>query len=186
MPQGWTIATQIKPSLIPGAGNGRFTSEPVAAKTIVAVKKTLAVGDIHDATDRIPPDVTLTFASTACIEQYLALNAADHPRSEVLNEIAHFMWSLDGEKSYLNASTWTMNHADSVDDGLNIEHTVERLEDGSTAVVSRAMHDLAADVELKNNYRDFVIPDFYLGFCAEHGFKDVRSAVLEVVDGVCA
>ena len=36
--------------------------------------------------------------------------------------------------------------------------------------------------ELCNNYRDFLMPDFYTAFCAEHGFLDVQSAVLAAIE----
>ena len=93
------------------------------------------------------------------------------------------MWSLDGKNTYPNASTWTMNHADGLEimATSTIEHSLERLGDGTLSVVSRAMQNLAVGTELMNNYREFVMPDFYLDFC-DAGFKDVRSAVLEAVE----
>jgi hypothetical protein len=148
----------------------------------VCIKPTVRMATVSSLYD-VTPDSTITFETTTCLERYVALNAPDS-RERVLQEMGHFVWSTDGERGYmyLNASTWTMNHADGDADGLNIKHTVDVLQDGVVAVVSRAIHDLQAGAELKNNYRDFNIPRFYLDFCDAHGFKDVRSAVLEVVD----
>ena len=146
----------------------------------MCIKPTVCMATVSSLWD-VAPDATITFESLNCLERYIALNAPDHSRERVLQEMGHFVWSTDGEKGYLNASTWTMNHADGEADGLNIKHTVDVLHDGTVAVVSRAIHDLQAGVELKNNYRDFLMPRFYLDFCEAHGFKDVRSAVLEVV-----
>ena len=179
--QGWKFLTAIKPSQIPGAGNGRFLLEAVPKGAVVCVKPTVHMATVSSLYD-VTPDSTITFETTTCLERYVALNAPDHSREGVLQEMGHFVWSTDGERGYLNASTWTMNHADGDTDGLNIKHTVDVLQDGVVAVVSRAIHDLQAGAELKNNYRDFNIPRFYLDFCDAHGFKDVRSAVLEVVD----
>lgn len=180
--QGWSVLTQIKPSTIPGAGNGRFMMENVAAQKCVCIKPTVRVSSLQSLSC-VAPDECLLFETTDCLEKYISLNV-DHSRERVIQEMAHFMWSLDGKNTYLNASTWTMNHADGLEMHGNlptIEHSLERLGDGTLSVVSRAMQNLAVGTELMNNYREFVMPDFYLDFCDAHGFKDVRSAVLEAV-----
>ena len=54
------------------------------------------------------------------------------------------------------------------------------------AIVGEALCDIRAGDELRNDYREFEMPGFYTRFCGEHGFKDVRTAVLLEVDGfVC-
>jgi hypothetical protein len=104
-----------------------------------------------------------------------------HPAAQVMSVLEHFLWSLDGERGYLNSSTWTMNHASDVSRGLNIHFALEQLENGSDALIGRAMTDISVGDELRNNYCDFLMPTFYLEFCDEHGIKDVRSAVLKAV-----
>ena len=49
--------------------------------------------------------------------------------------------------------------------------------------VGEAAGDLPIGAELRNNYRAFDMPSWYLDYCAHHKFTDVRSAVLEEVDG---
>jgi len=49
--------------------------------------------------------------------------------------------------------------------------------------VGEAAGDLAVDTELRNNYRAFDMPSWYLDYCNHHKFTDVRSAVLAAIDG---
>ena len=179
--QGWNIASSIKPSTIPGAGNGRFALELVGAGACVCVKPTVRMATLNSLW-HLSADSTIVLESAECLERYINLNRAEggYRRAQVLEVIEHFVWSLDGERAYLNASTWTMNHAATHAHGLNVEHSIEGFADGTTAVVSRALHEVQPGAELKNNYADFVMPEFYIDFCVAHGFRDVRSAVLAV------
>jgi hypothetical protein len=181
--QGWRVATEIRPSLLPGAGNGRFAAEPIAAGALIMVKPMLSVASL-ESLRAVPPDTTLTFSGPACLERYVELNReeGDYTRAQVLSVLEHFLWSLDGVHGCLNASTWTVNHAGSLATGLNMHLTLEQLDDGRDAVVGRAMGaGIALGEEVRNNYEDFIMPRFYLDFCHAEGFKDVRTAVLEAV-----
>jgi len=55
------------------------------------------------------------------------------------------------------------------------------LPDGGVAMVGTSLVDLGPDVELRNDYRLFNLPEFYLRYCDDHGFKDVRSIVMEAI-----
>lgn len=181
--QGWRVATAVRQSLIPGAGNGRFTEEAVAARTQMSVKPIVPVASLSSLA-HVPADSVLTFASADDLERYVSLNESEggYRREEVLSVFEHFLWSLDGARGFLNTCTWSMNHADDAAGGLNVAFA-ERALEGGAAIVGEAIGDIAPGVELRNNYREFVMPAFYTRFCREHGFKDVRTAVLEAVDG---
>ena len=61
--QGWRCATKIAPSLIPGAGNGRFSGEDIAAGSIVSVKPIQTMAAL-ESLHSVAPDRTLSFSST--------------------------------------------------------------------------------------------------------------------------
>ena len=186
--QGWRIATTVGKSRIPGAGDGRFSDEAVRAGSVVSVKPIVPVGSLSSLRD-VPSDSTLTFASRDDLEAYVSLCVAEggYEREQVLEQFENFLWSLDGTRGFLNQCTWTMNHADA-GGGLNVRFAERpgRVGEGAPAIVGEALCDIRAGDELRNDYREFEMPGFYTRFCGEHGFKDVRTAVLLEVDGfVC-
>ena len=61
--QGWRAATKIAPSLIDGAGNGRFASEDILAGTNVSVKPLQAMATL-ETLHSVAPDQTLSFSCT--------------------------------------------------------------------------------------------------------------------------
>ena len=178
--QGWTIGTTVKTSGTPGAGNGRFANEAVKAKTVVCVKPMVPMKEIGCLVS-LPANTTITFADAADLEKYIYLvgqegNKELHDRNRVVQEFSHFIWSYDGERGCLNSSTWSVNHAGDFDSGLNLQF----FERGG-AIVGETLVDLAEGTELFNNYRDFVQPKFYLDYCKENGFEDVRTVVVNTL-----
>lgn len=210
--QGWQIATTVRQSQIPGAGNGRFADEPVAkANARVSIKPIVPAASIiggrsgsgDSCLRAVPHDATIAFSSREELEGYICAAEAEggYPRSQVLKVFEHFLWSLDGERVFLNNCTWSTNHADEETGGMNIafkEMTVttvppegggdgnNKAEAARSAIVGVALAPIAVGEELRNNYRDFRIPSFYREFCQAHGFKDVRTSVLETVDAAAA
>jgi hypothetical protein len=128
----------------------------------------------------LPVDTTITFADVDDMEKYVSLNMAEggHSREAVLSVFEHFIWSLDGKRACLNASVWCTNHAHTVEGGMNLIF-FENAETGE--LVGKAMVDINAGDEMANNYKEFVQPDFYLLYCLTHGFKDVRTTVMEAI-----
>ena len=102
----------------------------------------------------------------------------------MLEQYENVLWSLDGTRGFLNQCTWTMNHADA-GGGLNVRFAEHgRGQEGVRAIVGEALCDIRAGDELRNDYRAFAMPGFYTRFCGEHGFQDVRTAVLLAYRGV--
>ena len=177
--QGWKIATRVGPSAIAGAGNGRFALEAAAQGTRLSSKPIISMSSIESLAT-IRADNVLAFERKQDLDKYIKLNVdGGHSRQSVLEVIEHFVWSLDGQRACLCASTWSMNHADeNTSNVLNVHKAIV-----DNAVVGEALIDIAEGDELCNNYRDFLMPDFYTAFCAEHGFLDVQSAVLAAIEG---
>jgi len=178
--EGWTIASEIKGSSIPQAGNGRFVIDAVPAGTVVFEKKFVDIKTIHSL-HQLSPNSTVAFNDRADLEKFVSLSESEggHSREAVLAEYEHFIWGIDGKYVCLNYSTWTSNHGEP---GLT-ENVKLGFDTESRIFIGVATRDIAAAEELYMNYRDFKIPEFYSAFCREHGFKDVRTAVLEAVDG---
>jgi len=186
--QGWRIATAVRPSLIPGAGNGRFACEAVKAGDIVGVKHVLDMRNVSSLLT-VAPDTVASFESQDELEAWAALAEAEggFDREEVLNLFENFVWSLDGTysgRACLNTSTWTVNHGAGAD--ANIEWYEERSRSSSDEVesfyVGEAMVDIEPETELRQDYGEFRMPHWYLGFCRSHGFEDVRASTLAAAE----
>lgn len=182
--QGWQISTVVGPSGIPGGGNGRFAQQAVPRKSKLVVKPLAPMAKI-DSLESLPKDRTVTFASADDLEKYVRLGMTEggFTRAQVMDTFENFIYGFDGTVACLNTSTWSINHSDKIADGLNVGFVEATLEDGSKALVGEALSDVKVDDELYNNYRDFKLPDFYMAYCLENDFKDVRTKVLEAVDG---
>jgi len=181
--QGWRVDTVVRQSLIPGAGNGRFTAQSVQAKTPISVKPMVEMAKVT-ALSELPPDRVLTFSGLDDLEKYVVLSEQEGgvTRDKVLDLYSNFVWSLDGRRACLNMSTWSVNHAHEISDGLNLEFGEKEMPDGGVAMVGTSLVDLGPGVELRNDYRKFNLPEFYLKYCDDHGFKDVRSIVMEAIE----
>jgi len=182
--QGWLFPTKVGLSSIPGAGNGRFAQEIVPAKSKVVVKPIVPMAKI-ESLESLPKDRTVTFANPDDLEKYVKLGMAEggFSRDQVMGTFENFIFGFDGRVACLNTSTWSINHSDKFGDGLNINMFQSTLDDGSQALIGEAFNDIQVGDEFYNNYRDFKLPEFYMSYCADNGFKDVRTKVLEAVDG---
>lgn len=180
--QGWQVNTVVRQSRIPGAGNGRFTTHGVKANTPLSVKPMVEMARVT-ALGELPPDRVLTFSGVDDLEKYIVLSEQEGgvARDKVLDLYSNFVWSLDGRRACLNVSTWSVNHANEISDGLNVDFREKELPDGGVAMVGTSLVDLGPDAELRNDYRLFNLPEFYLRYCDDHGFKDVRSIVMEAI-----
>ncbi|GMI51921.1 hypothetical protein TeGR_g11832, partial [Tetraparma gracilis] len=177
--QGWSIPTVVKQSTIPGAGVGRYAQEFTKKGTIMCVKKSIKMADVTSL-KAVSLDMAVTFESEADLERYIALahEEGGHSREAVLDLFANFIWSADGKVAWLNHATWSINHGETGEKGLNVW-----LYEKDGAIVAEAEFDVPAGAELFCQYRrDFDQPPFYLDYCAKNGKKDVRTMVLEVVD----
>ena len=177
--QGWRIGTTVRPSRIPGAGNGRFADEPALAGACLTVKPLLPMRKVARLA-AVPADVAISFDDVDDLEAYVGLSTTEggHTRAATLRVFSHFLWSQDGRRVYLNSTTWSINHADDLDDGLNIRFFEHR-----GKVVGSAAQDVGVGDELRNDYRKFEMPGWYLEFCEEHGLTDVRTSVMTAVYG---
>ena len=158
--QGWRAATAIAPSIVSGAGNGRFVLEDVSAGSVVNVKPLQAMGSVRSLTN-VAADVALTFSSIGDLNRYVELGADEGgftPRQS-RETLEHYLWSLDGERGVLNWATWSVNHGGA--DGTNLTVFHDWLH-GQEVVVSEATKDLAAGAELLMDYESFHMPVFYL------------------------
>jgi hypothetical protein len=178
--QGWRAATAIAPSLLRGAGNGRFVLEDVRAGSIIAVKPLQAMSSVQTLRS-IAADTALSFSSIGDLEKYVDLGAADggFTPEQSRATVEHYLWSLDGERGILNWATWSVNHGGA--DGTNLTMFHDKLSHGDEVIVSEVTKDLASDTELLMDYTTFDMPAFYLEYCDKHGFDDERSAVLTAI-----
>jgi len=181
--QGWSIPTHVTKSSIPAAGNGRFAGTDVPCDTVLNQKLVIPMRSL-DTLHGVPVDSVITFACTADLEKYIQLmmNEGGHTREAILQVFEHFIYGLDGSCCCLNVSTWTVNHAHSVKDGLNMKVPLLcTLDDGNVVMVCEAAQDIRSGDEIFMDYRMFQIPGFYVEFCERHGMVDVRTATLKAV-----
>lgn len=183
--QGWQLATIVRESTIPGAGKGRFAAQTFKAGS-TAIQKPLVPMAQVESLKNLSNDTTITFACVEDLEKYIELAKAEggYTREEILHYYEHFMYGFDGRVSCLNVSTWTVNHGDKIEDGLNIVVEEQELPGGAKALAGRALKDILLNEELYMDYRKFKLPEFYMEYTQKHGFKDVRTATLEAVYGV--
>ena len=180
--QGWTISTEVKQSLIAGSGNGRFAKEAVVGGSRVLVKKLVPMHTITNLSD-LTGDSVVTFSSEEDLERYIqrANNEAGFTRAQILDLYENFMYGLDGNRGCLNISTYTTNHADG--DAITMELNIETI-DGCESIIGTALgKDIADAEELTIDYRRFKLPSFYLEYCRKNNITDVRTLVLNIVDG---
>lgn len=158
--QGWRAATAIAPSMVSGAGNGRFVLEDVSAGSVVNVKPLQAMGSVQSL-GSVAADAALTFSSVGDLDRYveLAADEGDFTPRQSRETLEHYLWSLDGERGVLNWATWSVNHGGA--DGTNLTVFHDRLH-GEEVVVSEATKDLASGTELLMDYETFHMPGFYL------------------------
>jgi hypothetical protein len=180
--QGWLVEMEVKPSGIPGAGNGRYAAQPVKERDMVCVKPLVPMAEVFALRD-VPYDHTYTFACAEDLEKYITLAQKEggYTREQVLDQFENFVWGLDERRACLNNSTWTMNHGEGT--GETVVFQLEAKPDGTEAVVGYAYQDLEPGAEFFNNYRDFVIPLWYRDWTQANGIVDVRTLVLTIVDG---
>jgi len=177
-------ATYVATSQISGAGNGRYAGESIKQGSELIVKVLRPMTTI-DTLLSLPSDTTITFSSVNDLERYIKLAETEggYSRNEILTLFEHFIYGFDSKVCCLNVCTWTVNHADSYENGLNCLVVQKHLSDGSTAYVGEAMGDIKEGDEFFMDYRKFTQPEFYVEFTKKHGFKDVRKATLEAVYG---
>jgi len=183
--QGWQYSVEVRPSLIPAAGNGRFAKEAVKAKSIVVEKVLMPMANIETLVN-LPNNASITFATVADLEKYIGLanKEGGYSREEVHDLFEHFMYGFDGQNSVLNVSTWTVNHGDDEQKSKNVNVVEKQLDGGAIALVGEATSDIQENEEFYMDYRKFALPKFYIDYTNEHGFKDVRTATVEAVYGV--
>ena len=180
--QGWVISTEVKQSLIAGSGNGRFTKVGVARNSRVMVKKLVPMETVTRLSD-LTGDCTVTFSSEEDLEKYIQFADAEAglTRAQILDLYENFLYGLDGSRGCLNISTYTTNHADG--DAITMELNIETIDGGECIVGTALDKDIAVDQELTIDYRRFKLPAFYLDFCKQNNITDVRTLVLNIVDG---
>ena len=64
-----------------------------------------------------------------------------------------------------------------------MELNIETIDGGECIVGTALDKDIAVDQELTIDYRRFKLPAFYLDFCKQNNITDVRTLVLNIVDG---
>ena len=64
-----------------------------------------------------------------------------------------------------------------------MELNIETIDGGECIVGTALGKDIAVDQELTIDYRRFKLPAFYLDFCKQNNITDVRTLVLNIVDG---
>jgi len=182
--QGWQFETEVREATIKAAGNGRFALKTFA-KGPTIIEKNLKPMSSATTLVGVPNNTTFTFKCTEDLEKYitLAISEGGYTRQEILTYYEHFMYGFDGVVCCLNVSTWTVNHAGTDKEGLNIRVQEKELPDGTMAYEGICVKDVKVDDELYMDYRRFKLPDFYVKFTDSHGFGDVRKNTLIAVYG---
>ena len=180
--QGWLVETQVAQSRIADSGNGRYAKQAISPCTRVLVKKLVPMASVDKLSD-LPGDAVVTFSSEEDLEKYIRLADTEGglSRAQILDLYQNFLWGLDGARGCLNISTYTTNHADG--EAITMELNLETI-DGIECVVGTTLDkEVSIDDELTISYRRFSLPEFYLEYCKKNEIIDVRTLVLNIVDG---
>jgi len=167
--QGWKLATYVKTSTNPAAGNGRFMK--VDAPTVGSVICEKLACPFEENRALYPEDGVITFTTAVQIENYVKLIVSKgHSRETVVDLIENFMHGFPSDHVCLNCSTWTVN--DSAEPNCKVE-----LKDGKYCVIT--LRPIAAGEELFMDYAKFSMGDFYAKeFCDKNEISEVRTICL--------
>lgn len=206
--QGWLIDTVVKDSRILGAGNGRyvllqkilyifsrvffnkilflfslsrFSNVDVPKNTVVMEKHMISMSNVSDLYD-VSEDAVVIFKNGDEIEDFISLyeEIGNHSREDIINCLAHFIWSLDTLNGVaLNYSTWSVNHGDP----LHGENIFFYEDFQNRRILAKTVQDVKAGDELLNDYRNFDhMDDFWIQFCKDEGTKDVVTNLRQFLD----
>jgi len=177
--QGWKIATKVRLSNIPGAGNGRFSVVDLPKDTVVMVKPIIPMAKVSSIYS-VSNDEVVLFKSREEVERFISLYDKEgyQTQNDTLDCLAHFIWSLPSiDGVALNFTTWSMNHGDP-NKGENI-----RFYEENGKIVARTVTDVKIGDELLNDYRDFdCMDDFWIQLCKDKGVKDVVTNLKQHVN----
>ena len=180
---GWRIKTSVSPSKVAdGAGNGRFAVDDVPRMRVAMLKPHVEMSEVKSLA-ALAIDTTITFSKTEDLTKFvdLAQNESNLTVEQIHNFFSNFMFGLDGERGLLNMSSLTVNHSEM--DSCNLVLTHDMNEGKECLVFSTKANDVAKGDELTCDYRLFKLPKFYLDYCDKHNFQDVRTIVVNAVDG---
>ena len=180
--QGWLVETQVAQSRIADSGNGRYAKQAISPCTRVLVKKLVPMASVDKLSD-LPGDAVVTFSSEEDLEKYIRLADTEGglSRAQILDLYQNFLWGLDGARGCLNISTYTTNHADG--EAITMELNLETIDSIECVVGTTLDKEVSIDDELTISYRRFSLPEFYLEYCKKNEIIDVRTLVLNIVDG---
>jgi hypothetical protein len=172
---GLTVATEVRQSLVPGGGKGRFVLEPVRKGTVV--RRTLLVDGAASNDEPWKPGTTTVCRTAAELEQ--AFNYEDGgeiPNSEQVVNFGGTPYNVGDDNDAIYH--WTpcnwLNHAPAEDANVIIE--LSDIDPHHVRVV--ALRDIKAGEELYQDYRSFHPPQWFRDWCVANAEGKVDTFTL--------
>jgi len=178
---GFGIPTEIKKSIIPEAGTGRFTMVPVKSGAVVRCDPLVSVNQYVAASSFLENTVAIEMKNADDIDQLVEhWRAGEADIFKVRQMMSWFMAGVAASRSdrreglvYVLAHSFHTNHGESA----NIQTVV----DGGH-LYHRATRDIEAGEELLLNYLVYDIEPFCKDWCAKHGLIDPQSLAEYIAD----
>lgn len=175
---GFKVATNVKPSLVEGAGYGRFASERIACGEICYSAKIRDVDDfLLDPVENSTVAVAINLTDEAGldkIETWLG-NCVEANPVAVRNGLSEFIAGVPKIETdngvpicFVLSNSQNINHADDPNMKMTVRDGQQMLE---------ATRDIAPGEELYYDYNTFYYPPGVLAWLKKYGLKSCREQV---------
>jgi len=186
---GFVVPTEIKDSLIPNGGNGRFLQEFVTSGSVIRSDPIISAQDFISSGGVSPSQtVAIEMLSAGDMDAVVEHFAASRESSleHIRTMISWFVAGVPAERTdrgrplvYLLAHSFHSNHSDST--SANIETVVE-----NGMLLQKTVRDILPGSEILLDYSTMGIEDFAKTWCAENRVSDVESMSRDVFDSAAA
>jgi hypothetical protein len=182
---GFRVETEIKDSLIPGAGLGRFTTVPVKAGEIIRGDPLLRVSEYVKTSHTLKDTVAIDMKNGEDMDDMVShwheqAKADGKEKSEVRTMMSWFMAGVPSERTdRVDPLVYVLAHSFHTNHGFpNPGNMMTVVEDGF--LYHKAARDIAVGEELVLDYLAMGIKPFAKRWCAQYGLVDVETLAVNI------
>jgi len=177
---GFGVRTEIRPSIIPEAGTGRFTLVPVKSGAVVRCDPLVSVHEYVGASRFLQNTVAIEMKNTDDIDQLAEhWRAGEADQFKIRQMMSWFMAGVPASRTdrrealvYILGHSFHTNHGESP----NIQTVVE-----NGHLYHKATCDIAPQEELFLDYLIMDIEPFCKEWCDKHRLTDVQTLAFNIV-----
>ena len=167
MLDGSLYPCEIRKSLIPNAGNGRFSKSLIPANSIVLKKKLINVFDHRD--DIWDHDKVIIIKDLKELNELINIYMTqfNKSKSEVIVDLNAYFGAIDN-KLFLNTTSVHDNHSKNPNAQIIFDHA-------NGYYYYKTLRKVWENDELYISYQKFMFPQFYLEFLRDNNLMDLPS-----------